>query len=259
MDDLWQTIAALATALHKDRIDAVASSIDLLKSAEDVTRCMPAFGPMGEPTLRERFKQAWLANPQVSAPEVAAAFRAAGSTAALISASESVDLVWTGPGTRLIPTRKTEQVIREIVDAAVDHLFIVSYVFFNASGVVESLNAAAGRGVAIRILLESHSEHGGTVTIDGLTTMRRAVPTAELYAWNLAEKSKSAGKFSASVHAKCAVADHRSAFVTSANLTAAALERNMELGVLVHGGTMPSRLQAHLNALITTGIVEQYR
>lgn len=140
-----------------------------------------------------------------------------------------------------------------------EHLFLVSYVFVNASGVVSSLNAAAGRGVAIRILLESHSDHGGTVTIDGFTAMRQAVPTAELFAWNLAEKVKSAGKFSAAVYAKCAVADHRLAFVTSANLTAAALERNMELGVLIRGGTIPSRLHAHLNALVSTKIVEPWK
>jgi phosphatidylserine/phosphatidylglycerophosphate/cardiolipin synthase-like enzyme len=37
------------------------------------------------------------------------------------------------------------------------------------------------------------------------------------------------------MHAKAAVADSSTAFLTSANLTEAALERNMELGVLIHG------------------------
>ncbi len=259
MDDLWRAIAALAMALHQDRIEALASSVEKMKSAVEVGKCTAAIGPMADSSLLEQLKHAWSANQLVSGAEVASALRAAGSTAALIAADESVDLVWTGPGTSLIPTRKTEQVIREIIDGAMESLFVVSYVFVNASGVVDSLNDAVGRGVAVRILLESHSDHGGTVSIDGLSSMRRAVPAAELYIWNSAEKNKSTGRLSAAVHAKCTVADHKFAFITSANLTAAALERNMELGVMLRGGTLPSRLHSHLNALISTSIISAWR
>ncbi|MFN8105307.1 MAG: phospholipase D-like domain-containing protein [Acidimicrobiia bacterium] len=42
-----------------------------------------------------------------------------------------------------------------------------------------------------------------------------------------------------SLHAKCAVADDHTALVTSANLTGAGLEHNMELGLLVRGGGVP--------------------
>lgn len=42
------------------------------------------------------------------------------------------------------------------------------------------------------------------------------------------------------------------AFVTSANLTQAAMEWNMELGVLSPGGKVPLQLERHLEALITT-------
>ena len=58
-----------------------------------------------------------------------------------------------------------------------------------------------------------------------------------------------------SVHAKCAVADDRIAFLTSANLSEAAMERNMELGVLVRGGHLPEELHRHLEALVKTGVV----
>ena len=59
----------------------------------------------------------------------------------------------------------------------------------------------------------------------------------------------------ASLHAKCAVADRDVVFVTSANLTSHALDRNMELGVLITGGDAPKHLAAHLDGLITTGIL----
>ena len=48
------------------------------------------------------------------------------------------------------------------------------------------------------------------------------------------------------MHAKAAVADSRVAFLTSANLTEAALERNMELGVLSVEATYPPRSTALL-------------
>jgi phosphatidylserine/phosphatidylglycerophosphate/cardiolipin synthase-like enzyme len=40
--------------------------------------------------------------------------------------------------------------------------------------------------------------------------------------------------------------------VTSANLSDAAMERNMELGVLLRGGQVPGLLERHLAALVTT-------
>ena len=55
------------------------------------------------------------------------------------------------------------------------------------------------------------------------------------------------------MHAKCAIADGRIAFVTSANLTGAAMTENMELGLVVRGGDVPRRIAAHFNALIASG------
>jgi len=163
--------------------------------------------------------------------------------------------VWSGPKTGLIPIRRTDQVLLELIESAREHLFIVSFVFLGASRLIEAMNRAAARGVRLKILLESSVEHGGTVKGDCLAAMHRAVPDAILYVWRADKKSSCAGSASASVHAKCAVADGELAFITSANLTSAALERNMELGVLIRGGSQPRRLQSHLQALVQTDII----
>jgi len=86
--------------------------------------------------------------------------------------------------------------------------------------------------------------------------MHAAVPGASIYVWDSFAKKPDADSLSAVVHAKCAVADGRLAFVTSANLTPAALERNMELGLLIRNGTIPDRLSAHLEALATTKVIK---
>jgi cardiolipin synthase A/B len=55
------------------------------------------------------------------------------------------------------------------------------------------------------------------------------------------------------MHAKAAVADSRVAFLTSANLTEAALERNMEFGVLIRGGVLPASIDRVIDALLESG------
>ena len=52
------------------------------------------------------------------------------------------------------------------------------------------------------------------------------------------------------MQAKATIADSSVAFLTSANLTEAALERNMELGVLIRGGRVPGSIDHLMNSLI---------
>jgi len=50
----------------------------------------------------------------------------------------------------------------------------------------------------------------------------------------------------ASMHAKLLVVDRRTALVGSANLTGAGLDKNLECGLLVRGGPLPSEIAAHI-------------
>ena len=55
---------------------------------------------------------------------------------------------------------------------------------------------------------------------------------------------------------KCAVADGEWLFLSSANLTQQAFTINMELGMLVRGGTMPKRVEQQFERLIQSDILE---
>ena len=55
------------------------------------------------------------------------------------------------------------------------------------------------------------------------------------------------------LHVKCAVADGRCLFLSSANLTEYAFTRNMELGLLITGGELPGQVEAHFDRLVATG------
>ncbi len=57
------------------------------------------------------------------------------------------------------------------------------------------------------------------------------------------------------LHAKAIVADDEVVFVTSANLTEAALDRNIEVGLLVHDRALAVTLSTHFRVLIDRGLL----
>jgi len=255
MSSLWAAIAELASSMHTDRIEVAADTISRLSCVDDLGKAKSTFGPNVDHGLINRFWDAWKAAPSIAPKEVAAAFRAVAQSTVLMGSRGAVELVWTGPRTQLIPTRQTEQVLLEVIAAAKSDLFLVTYVFYKASSITTALNEAISRGVSVRILLESSKEHGGTVRGDGVQAIRDAIPKSSIYVWDVASRMGDGGAGSVAVHAKCAVADRALAFITSANLTTAALERNMELGVLIRGGAVPDQLGRHLDALVTTKVI----
>ncbi len=256
MSDLWDSIANIADGLHPDRVNSIADQIRSANGPEgldDVKRLLAT--NIGESLISD-LKMAWVNASTTSSFEIASALRAASRTASLLKNSSSTQLVWTGPQTSIVPTRKTEQVMTELIDSASESLFLVSYVFYNIQRTTDAINRAIERGVSVKILLESSKDHGGTLDLDGLKSMRAKVPKASLFIWS--KKSRSEIGLTASVHAKCIVADGRNAFVTSANLTSAAMERNMEVGIKLTGGSIPSQLHDHLEALHTEKIIETF-
>lgn len=249
MTDLNKAVARIALEVHPDRIEAVCNALDLSKEANNLVVLRSALGTAFSPILIEGLAEALKKNPKVSSVELSAMFRASSATAALAAGASSVELVWTGPATGMVPIRHTAQVLTGLINEARDRLFLVSFVAYHVGSVIDALQQSIKRGVQVRVLLEQSKEHGGNVNVNSVAMLKGNLPKAHIYEWD----KGTAGAFpTASVHAKCAVADCSVAFVTSANLSDAAMERNMELGVLFRGGQVPGLLDRHLAALVTT-------
>lgn len=248
MNELLSAVARIALEIHPDRIDAVCASL-AAGSTDAVAAVKNALGESFSPPLIRAFGRALAKYPLLPNAELAAMFRAASATAILAAGAPSVEWVWTGPATSLVPIRHTAQVLTGLIDESRERLFLVSFVAYHVPTVVEALKQAAARKVRLDILLEPSHEFGGSVTVDSISIMKSSLPFARFYKWKKPPELEGAG---ASVHAKCAVADAAIAFVTSANLSDAALERNIELGILLRGGLVPRQLDSHLQALITT-------
>ena len=59
----------------------------------------------------------------------------------------------------------------------------------------------------------------------------------------------------ACLHAKCVVVDRQHVYVSSANFTEAAQERNIEVGLLVRSRRLAEQLTNHFDALLDAGLV----
>lgn len=188
--------------------------------------------------------------------ELAAALRASAHALEEERAQESIEIVWTGPRTAAIPVRLTREALLDVIRAAKAELFVVSFAAYKIEVVVDALSAAVEAGVTVRLILEGAHDQGGTLTFEASSTFEPLRSKALFYAWPLGKRPVlEQGR--AALHAKAAIADDHTALVTSANLTGHAIAENMELGLLVRGGSVPRRLAAHFRELIARGDLTQ--
>ena len=181
--------------------------------------------------------------------------RAAGSTAAAVRSESDISLVWTGPPTGVEGLRSTRSVLTTLVANATESLVLVSFAVREVGELISGLSEAAARGVTITLILETPDNPGGPLTIDSAHPFRPIETTASFYRWP-SEAREAFFSPAASLHAKCVIADGSSALVTSANLTNAGINDNLELGVLIEAGPLPARLGRHFQLLIEGGALE---
>jgi len=196
--------------------------------------------------------QAWSNERGVSGHAVALALRSAVNASLRAAHDETIEVVWTGPTSRLIPMRRTREVLLDLIDQSESRLTIVSFAAYKVPEVLSSIQQAASRGVDVKLILETSEDSSGRLTHDAFDAFASLSRVASFYLWPR-EKRLAATGVEGVLHAKAVIADSRSAFVTSANLTGHALMANIELGVLIRGGPLPSRLMTHFDELVAQG------
>jgi phosphatidylserine/phosphatidylglycerophosphate/cardiolipin synthase-like enzyme len=200
---------------------------------------------------------AWqVAAPDITPQTVAMALALAAATATTRQESQTVELVWTGPHTKALPLRQTEQALLQVIDAALWRLTLVSYAVYKIPRICNALIRAADRGVSLRIILEAPESHEGQDAYDTLRALGDAVALrSAVYLWPFEQRSTDTHGKPGILHVKCAVADSRWLFLSSANLTEYAFTVNMELGVLITDGPLPGQVEMHFDQLIQAGVL----
>lgn len=164
---------------------------------------------------------------------------------------QTIDLVWTGPDSHVIPLRRTDQALLQLIDDAQQTLMVVSFAVYKVQSIADALVRAAGRSVSIAICLETPDASEGKIAFDTIKALGKQVSqSASLYIWPNDQRPRSPDGKHGSLHAKVAIADSHEMLISSANLTEYAMTLNMEMGVLIRGGELPTKTQQHFEQLI---------
>ncbi len=183
------------------------------------------------------------------------------------SIDEVIELVTTGPEAGAVTNRDTQVVVQELFRNAENSVLVAGYELYQAEPVFRTLadRMADPPRPTVQMFLNVKRPFGETSTDSELIAAfahrfrtehwpaDRAFPEIYFDPRALAIDAKR----KAVLHAKCVVVDGRIAFVSSANFTEAAQERNIEVGVLVRSEIIAERIINFFAALISTGAVRR--
>lgn len=243
-----------------DLADAIATTVRTLGSAHSTTlatayRGTGAFTPAGAAAARQavpaphrdqvdRLNSAWAEARDVAGSAIATALEAV-QAAVQLADGPKIEVVVTGPDSPAAPVRLTSEVVRQLINQATQRVTIVSFAAYRVTSVITALDAACARGVSVSLILESPDQlQGGGGG--------QAYSKYQVFQWPLAERAPDA-----KLHAKAIIVDGTDVLLTSANMTNAAFDKNIELGLLCRGGGVARQVQSHFDELIARGVLRQ--
>ncbi len=173
------------------------------------------------------------------------------------------DLVWSGPEVPGVHARDTRQVFEELLASAKTSLWACTYAFFDGPKAFQVLakNMDSNPSLAVTLLLNIQRAKGDSTAADQL--VRKFADRFWKAEWPGTAKPRvfydpralEIEGQGAVLHAKAMVVDEERVLVTSANFTEAALDRNIELGLLVRDRAMAASIKAHFQGLVESGVL----
>jgi phosphatidylserine/phosphatidylglycerophosphate/cardiolipin synthase-like enzyme len=240
------------------------------------TKAAPMLGPAALRTLADRIGTGWpdnavlsgmsdavaeaarpvqrvLEDDDVSAAQSAAFLRGLAAGCALQTGAVGVETVWSGPSSHSVPVRSTAQVLIQVVTEATSELLMMTYSAKRHEPLRAALAAATARGVHVTVVVETLQGAGSALAGAEPAAAFAGIGDLQLWHWPVDRRSESGSK----QHAKLAIADRRVLLVSSANLTQSGVEKNIEAGVLVRGGSAPARAAEHVMERKSKGVLAQ--
>lgn len=226
----------LVALLTPTELRRVAASLELSgrpsRAAREVT---PARQPAASDLLTEL-------TPAFGDPRaLAASLRVVAST--VDRHPEPPVLVWSGPRLGGDAVRTTDTIVR-LIDEAEESVHASTYSGSSAAPFVQALQRAAARKVAIRVVVDVVNQR------EDAQQIAKAVPRAEMLGYH-----HQVDGVDGLQHSKVLVIDGQVSLVTSANLSKAAIERNLEAGLLVHDARVASQIIRRFDDLLASGFL----
>ena len=168
------------------------------------------------------------------------------------------DLVWSGPEVPGLHARDTRRVYEELLGSAERSVWVSTYVYFDGPRAFATLARRIDTvpEMQVTLLMNIQRRRGDTSASDRL--VRRFADRFWATDWPgearpdvyYDPRSLDLDGPAGVLHAKAVVADGEAVFMTSANLTDAALDRNIELGVLIRDTALAASVTSHFRGLI---------
>jgi len=227
--------------------------------------------PYGEPALRsalgtqmgvdglcETLRQ--FESRGITGPAVALALDVATRAAARV---DRPDLVWSGPEVPGLHARDTRRVYEELVGLALHSIWVSTYAYYDGPQAFKTLANRMDEmpGMQVTMLLNIQRRPADVSAADELVLRfadrfwKKDWPGDRQPGVFYDPRSLELETLGGILHAKAVVTDEEVAFVTSANLTEAAFDRNIEIGVLSRDRPLAASLARHFQALIDQSLL----
>lgn len=247
---LLETAASVGRSLQPAHAERLAAALAPLEEAADAQHVAGLIPTAAFRQSAQRLLDAWAEHAGPTGVIVGAAVAAAAHAHQDARRNPHLELVVSGPTSKAINARRTEQVLLQLIDEAAQEILIITYALHMHEQLRTALTAAIVRGVSVTVLAEDPLDDPNFTgapakALDGLPINRLRWP---------ADQRPASG---AALHAKTVVIDRRIALITSANVTKRAAGDNIEAGLLVRGGDIPERLADHVKQLLQRQVVRE--
>jgi phosphatidylserine/phosphatidylglycerophosphate/cardiolipin synthase-like enzyme len=240
----------LASALETGVIGAspsAASLTSVMGHRDDADSIVAALLDLGQLGVKGTAAAAWL--------------RAVARVAAR---TPKPDLVWSGPEVPGLYARDTRRVYEELLGSAERSIWASTFAFFDGPKAFEVLarRMDAKPTLHVTLLLNIQRKRGDNTASEQL--VRRFADRFWKTDWpgsshpNVFYDPRALDLEGPGgvLHAKAIVADDEAVFVTSANLTEAALDRNIELGILIRDRPFALTISGYFRHLIDRNLLK---
>lgn len=177
-------------------------------------------------------------------------------------------LVWSGASDDVEAIRDTSVVLDDLFRRAQRHVLVSTFVVYDGLAVFRALAEQVQRIPGLRVDLYVNLASKTGRPEDEVREAQEFLAHFTQKHWPAGvalpsiyydPETRNLGEGRKSLHAKCVVVDDRWAFITSANFTEAAQERNIEVGVLLDQPNLAGALVRRFEALRDGGSLRRMR
>ena len=176
-----------------------------------------------------------------------------------------LDLVTTGPDVVGMTNRDTSVVVRELFAGAQRSVLVAGYAVYQGREVFRALADRMAERPELNVRMFLDVQRGPGDTSMASEVVKRFAERFRTREWP-ANRSLPQVFFDprsldleadkrACLHAKCVVVDGKAVFISSANFTEAAQERNIEVGLLVKSCRLAEQLVLHFDTLLAANLL----